>query len=227
MAIPVVASTATSLATTTSPLAVTKPSGMASGDIWVALVGSTGSGNTVSMPAGWNERISAISISGADNLRLTLFDRKCDGSEGASVNATGALGSGPYLWAHSARLTGCDQTTWFDTATETENSGYILGRDLPSIGTGGADRLLIACLSRWYTASLDTQPSEWTNIVSNVDLMDTWSRSAASAATYDTASFDDAGDWELWSAVVGAYIGASSAPARRNIPAWRRAMGLG
>lgn len=208
--------------TSTATLAVTKPTGTAAGDVWVVFGYAVGAANTLAM-SGFNTRANGDTISGGDAMTGYIFDRYCDGSEGATSNMT--VASTNFAWASSFRLSGCPSTGFYDTSVQQFSDAYILGRDLPDITTGGADRILLAGMTKWYT-TLDTNPSEWTIAIAETNQTNAWERDAATAGTYTTASFDDASDFELWMANVAAYVGASASTPRRPARAWASSMGL-
>lgn len=204
---------------TTNSGTFSKPTGTASGDVLVAcgLTYDITSAQTFSL-SGWTSRLS-VKDSG-NGVSGFIADRLCDGTEGASFAPT--LGFGTYHDWIILRLTGCHQTTWYDTGST--NSGTTeTTLTATGITTGFADEILIVFQTGYNFYSYSGTP--WSGYTQQaggandgVNYVYTKSQAAAGATGSPTAALS--GATNHWTAILAGY--RSPAAAAVSEPGFRR-----
>lgn len=175
MAAPVIASqSALAFVTSTSPLVITKPTGLAVGDLLVALIGYTG--NTApSTPAGWT---AAFGITSAVSDGVFSFYKIADSSDVAAsdfsftVDSTASTTGGRLLRVTGGTSTGVVDFDGSSLATDTSTPSVTV-----SLDTTVDECLIIAlfengrspanCVFSTYIVS-DTNPT-WTELFDDED----------------------------------------------------------
>jgi hypothetical protein len=167
---PAVATTNTSATTTANTShTLNLPSGIASGDLLIAMLsGYIGSGTTpvdISWPSGWTEFFEQDASTGSLHLAVAGAYRKADGTEGASITVTTNLS---VRAAHNAyRITGAaDPAVQPPEAAGTSDTATGTGIDPPSLTpTGGAKDYLWLAVAGWRRTgvSATTDPTNYSS----------------------------------------------------------------
>jgi hypothetical protein len=108
MAVPVVASSTTNSAGSTATLTMTKPSGVAAGDLLLVICGSEAGGTDGydTAPSGWN-LVNYASV--GSSASVAAFWRIADGGEPSTTDFVQSLTRDS--WGFYLRITGADETT--------------------------------------------------------------------------------------------------------------------
>lgn len=89
MAAPVIESSNSQSFTTSSPISITKPTGLAEGELLCAVISNAvdGSGSAAtSTPAGWKEEISHLSSEADPSVKISVYTKVADSSDVAASN---------------------------------------------------------------------------------------------------------------------------------------------
>lgn len=182
MAVPVTASNATTVTDVTgTTLTITKPSGVASGDLLVAFVHVSGS-PTLTPPSGWTLIDSVTNAFGVGTLYAFRF--MAGGSEPASYSWTWT--GSQYSCGGIYRVTGADATTPINTSAKSAPASGAT-QVSPSVTTTTADCLILRAISCERTA---TSPYSWPSSTKDFDLKGTaaFDATSLSAARASQAS---------------------------------------
>lgn len=203
MAAPTIQATTSSAEVNANNITITKPTGATTGDIWLAIVSWTGSAGSPTL-TGFNDMILnayAESTDGVDYKSITAFERVIDGSEGATASIT--FSTTPFAAAVSILIRGAANAV-HEAGSIHEVSGYSLTRQLTTLTTLGADRLLIGANTQFTTTTLDNTPSGWTAGVTS-NLLWTWNKTQAVAGASGTTTFSSGSVFELNASITIAY----------------------
>lgn len=199
---------------------ITKPSGVAAGDLLVLAVNTESNTPTVSCSGFTDWRLQGTSD------ELTVMTRIADGTEGASF--TISTTSGVQLSAACARYTGAHLTTPLDVVSGMDSGGaYLLERSFPTLTTTAADELLIGIIGI-RQAPDTTAISGWTLDLNNSPNLLMYSKVKAAAGVEAQTNFDQTTIYDLWDSVIGAIKPAATATLTvpRPVRGVMRTMGL-
>lgn len=202
MAAPTIQATTSSAEVNANNITITKPTGATTGDIWLAIVSWTGSSGNPAL-TGFNNMADAYaeSTNTIDYKSITGFERVIDGSEGATASIT--FTTTPFAAAVSILIRGAANAV-HEAGSIHEVSAYSLTRQLTTLTTLGADRLLIGANTQFTTATLDNTPSGWTAGVTSNYLW-TWNKTQAVAGASGTTTFSSGSVFELNASITIAY----------------------
>jgi hypothetical protein len=141
-------SAAAGVATTVANVVVNKPTGVASGDLLVALAWANNVTATWAAPAGWTKIAEDLT-----NASMALFTRVADGSEGSTFTFTRAVNTVNGAGVTVARITGAGTVAASGLGFSATNTIV-----LPSVNAAGANTLLFQMVSRVAGASSWTAP---------------------------------------------------------------------
>lgn len=179
-------------------LVITKPTGIVSGDLMVALLGSTVTGPSATpdwtAPAGWTGIRGDLVNGAANSTRARSFYRIADGTEGATFTFTFAAGSGTVARNSGEihRIIGTHTTTPINVS----NGGTLLGTALTpdpvnvSVTTTVVNCLVLAWLVHDHLALTQTHTAP----ASHTEVSDFESTNAANTESSTT-------DWRAFAAI--------------------------
>lgn len=193
---PILQSTTQASEVYSTSITITKPSGVAVGDVIVIAVRTVNNGVTTSL-SGFTQQVDGSSTDSTDYNNLDIWTRVADGSEASTFSV--ALSSLTYSAAVAFRVSGSSGTITaakFDT-----NAGYTQSRRLPTVTTPSAFNLLIGVHTLFYTTVLGTTPAGWTASVvatkTGGEVMWSFQKNAAAAGATGNTDFDETGVFEL------------------------------
>lgn len=197
-----------SASSATTSVAVTKPTGVASGDL---VIGISRANNATAMSSSdFTTEIFDVA-EGADNSRLAMYYKIAGGSEPASYTFTGT--SSNNMDAIVVRVSGADTTTPFDTFGTTTNSTPETTSTAPSINTAGANYLVIRAAgldggAQTFSATPDTE-------IARVQEMAASYKIQASAGATGTGDFTHLIEQSV--TATASFVPAGGAAARRAV----------
>jgi hypothetical protein len=178
------------------PISITKPSGTVSGDLWLVVFATDGTGRTVTTPTGWSALTPVTATT--DGLWFDVMYRSCDGSEGASQNFTYPTGSGAVSTI-SCRITGQNGVDTSSGASNSSSNSPPVTATATGITLAESNELLLYMASiDWTTTGVTTftAPSGFTdgatstaNIFTNAYIA--YKAGVGSGATGDVAGTGD------------------------------------
>ncbi len=197
-----------------SPRTVTKPSGLAVGDLLVAVIAC--SGPTINLPSNWNSRVSDPHTNG--NLGLAIFDKVADASDVAASDFS--FTHGVQASVLLMRVTGAPQmSSPYDVSASAEEDTAGGSVAITPITPQQNNSLLV--LAKGHTSTSDGTSSTFSGYAINgtnptwseqIDLSaDTGSRRTSygvataimtTAAEIDTITIDESGVEACVSAIV-------------------------
>lgn len=196
MAVVVESSTSNGVSAYQTDLTVTKPTGVATGDLIVVLaLGMNFAGTAITMS------LSGFTSRGTSNntyLVAQVFERTADGSEGSTFTLTAT--NDDYLVAFAYRLSGAQ----FDVLASADSAGgFDSAHNLPSVTTTANDTILLAAYRGW-TDLLTAGPSGWTQDYGPVDTGYAYQQSQTSAGASGADTMTPL-DSDRWVSIVAAY----------------------
>lgn len=169
--------------------AVTEPSGAASGDVLIALVGTSGSASALTRPAGWTNIVNGTSQNFAFDYDISYIIRG-----GSAPSLTWTWTGSVYYEVHIIRVTGADGTTPLDAQSSLLSINGARGTtqalsdiDPPTVTAVSANTLAVAVAAHWQgsSASLWAPPTGYSlrsdNTVGNDGMIATKVLSASGA----------------------------------------------
>lgn len=167
---------------------LTLPTGIVAGErLFIEVTLDGGTARTISTPAGWNALYNDTGSGGL--IRVALFTRIADGSEGSSITLSFSGGANvvALAWRVEGSVSNCEVAVGAAAST----SSYTP----PTLTPSSSGRLWLVTLHGSGTTTNPTDPTSWTR-----GAFDSWtnmSRSAFSAFDYkeETASSQSPGDW--------------------------------
>lgn len=125
------ASSATTSPASSSTLTITKPTGLAAGDVLVAHVSADAS-NNFSTPSGWTSIVSELS----DALRMRVYWKVADSTDAAATNFSfSTTGGASNVWGGLIRVTGATTIDVTNTAlaTNSTNTNKVVSTVTPTL----------------------------------------------------------------------------------------------
>lgn len=114
MAVPVIASSSTNTGASVSSLVITKPTGLASGDLMVAMLALydiSDNNRSWSTPTGWTLATNSSTGVGTELVRTASFYKVADSGDASATNFTFSVsGSVGYVSGYLSRVTGANST---------------------------------------------------------------------------------------------------------------------
>ena len=204
---PVVASTSTKaklFVPSSSSTTITKPSGVATGDLLLVFVNYETVPNSLTV-TGFTERIVSTSTGGGFDCEGRLFERIADGSEGASFTIN-VVTTGTQVSAIAARITGASATPHDVSNTTSSNGNFWLERQFASLTTTTNNDLMIGFLGGGL--ALDTTTiSGWT-LNTNTTETYMYSKTVPTAGSTGATDFNQPTTYDLWASISVAYESA-------------------
>lgn len=224
-----------------SSITISKPSGVASGDLLLAHLTNYDTLRDFTTPSGWTLLSTGHKSYSTSNLtRSVVFYRVADGSEGASFAFNTSGGSTPYINGAVLRYTGVDTSAPIDVAgagdansnstrshpavtTVTANAKLVLfqagyGAAASATPTGMSSRLTYDTVCNVYDQDVASAGSTGTRTNSQA-ASDTWVTImlALKAASGDVSVSPGAGSLALTGYAPSASASASVAPAAQSL----------
>lgn len=192
MAFPVLTSVATTdTGTSDTSQTVNLPGSLASGDIVIIIGGFNGTTGTVVYPAGWN----VIQLN-SSTPSLSVAYRRCDGSEGATINVTWSVNRQNRWKAH--RYTSVHASSNPEAGTSV--GGTSTTPDAPSLtASWGAAMNLFLVIAIHQASTVSAYPSGY---VDNQADMGNLNGSISYATKNSFSATDDPGTYTLAASVA-------------------------
>ena len=198
-----------SASSTTTSVAVTKPTGVASGDLVIGVARA----NNASAMSSTDFTTEVFDLDAVGGYRLALYYKIAGGSEPASYTFTGTASNN--MDAAVIRVSGADTTTPFDTHGTLEDSSEADSTcNAPAITTAG-DNYLVLRMATPDGAVVTCSTTPDTEIV-RVEQLGVSYKIQASAGTTGTGAFTFS-LIEQYNAATASFIPATAAAERRAV----------
>jgi PKD repeat protein len=154
--------TTASAATANAKVTITKPAGVANGDVLIAQVTADGAPSVSAAPAGWTTVVSPMSIS--SGARVFVYSHVVTNAGAEPASYTWTLSAAQKWGAVLSGFHGVDTTTPFDTAaaTKVDTTYGATSLAVPSVTTATAGAMLVGGAGLDSSSTAVAPPGAWT-----------------------------------------------------------------